>query len=125
MADGGRSLTMGGITPLGPGVTVERVADDLGYLVGRHQALRTRLRMTDDPCRPKQVCSTDGEVVLEIVDVTDEDPAVVADTLRIAYEERKFDYEHEFPVRMAVIVADGVATHAVAIYLHLAIDASA
>jgi hypothetical protein len=81
--------------------------------------------MTDDPYRPKQVCSTDGEVVLEVVDVTDEDPAVVADTLRIAYEERKFDYEHEWPVRMAAIVADGVVTHVVAVYLHLAIDASA
>jgi hypothetical protein len=125
MADGGRSLTMGGATPVPPGVTVQRIADDLGYLVGRHQALRTRLSMTDDPFRPKQVCSTDGEVVLEVVDVTDEDPAVVADTLRISYEERKFDYEHEWPVRMAVIVTGGVVTHMVAVYLHLAIDASA
>ena len=125
MADGERSLTMGGVTPLRPGVTVEQVADELGYLVGRHQALRTRLRMTDDPFRPKQVCSTDGEVVLEVVDVVDEDPASVADTLRIAYEERKFDYEHEWPVRMAAIVAGGVVTHVVAVYLHLAIDASA
>ncbi|HEX5407085.1 MAG TPA: condensation domain-containing protein [Pseudonocardiaceae bacterium] len=125
MADGDRSLTMGGVSPPRPGMTVEQVAADLGYLVGRHQALRTRLRMTDDPFRPKQVCSTDGEVALEVVEVTDEDPAMVADTLRIQYEERKFDYEHEWPVRMAAIVADGAVTHVVAVYLHLAIDASA
>ncbi|HVV18111.1 MAG TPA: condensation domain-containing protein [Pseudonocardiaceae bacterium] len=40
------------------------------------------------------------------------------------YEERNFDYEHEWPVRTAVIRSGGTPTHVVAIYLHLAIDAT-
>jgi hypothetical protein len=125
MVDTGQSATMGGVTPLPPGMTVDQIADGLRYAVSRHQALRTRLRLADDPYRPQQVCSSEGEVPLEVVDVSGEDPAVVAETVRMAYEERNFDYENEWPVRMAVIRADGVLTHAVAIYLHLAVDATA
>jgi hypothetical protein len=63
-------------------------------------------------------------VPLEVVDVgSGEDPAEVAEALRMRYEERNFDYEHEWPVRLAVIREGGAPTHAVAVYLHLAVDA--
>jgi Condensation domain len=126
MEDTGQSATMGGVTALPPGVSVDFVADTLRFVMSRHQALRTRLRFDPSGGRPKQVCSTSGEAVLEIVDIADgEDPAVVAEAVRMRYEEQNFDYEHEWPVRMAVVRSGGVLTHMVAVYLHLAIDATA
>lgn len=131
MEDTGQSATMGGVTALPPGVTVEFVAESLKYVMGRHQALRTLLRFDSPGCRPKQVCWSSGEVPLEIVDAGDpaavadsDDPAAVAESVRIRYEEKNFDYEHEWPVRMAVIRSGAVLTHMVAVYLHLAVDAT-
>jgi hypothetical protein len=124
MVDTGQSGTMGGVTELPPGTTIDVVADGLRFVLGRHQSLRTRLRFDGDGGRPRQVCSASGEVPLEIVDAGDDDPAVVAEAVRARYEEQNFDYEHEWPVRMAVVRSGDVLTHAVAVYLHLALDAT-
>jgi hypothetical protein len=126
MDDTGQSATMGGVTALPPGVSVDFVADTLRFVMSRHQALRTRLLFDPAGGRPRQICSATGEVPLELVDVgDDEDPAVVAEAVRTRYEEQNFDYEHEWPVRMAVVRSGGVLTHMVAVYLHLAVDATA
>ncbi|HEY3753008.1 MAG TPA: condensation domain-containing protein [Pseudonocardiaceae bacterium] len=126
MEDTGQSATMGGVTELPPGITVDVVADGLRFSMGRHQALRTRLRFDPAGGRPKQVCSTSGEVPLEIVDIgADDDPAEVAEAVRVRYEELNFDYENEWPVRMAVVRSGDRLTHMVAVYLHLAVDATA
>ncbi|HEX4725598.1 MAG TPA: condensation domain-containing protein [Pseudonocardiaceae bacterium] len=116
----GRSVTMAGSTPLPPATTVEQMADVLGYAVGRHQSLRTRLRPRDDGL-PLQVCVAAGEVPLEIVDTAD--PASAAREVESRYRETNFDYENEFPVRMAVIRHSGQVVHMVAVYLHTALDA--
>jgi hypothetical protein len=92
--------------------------------MGRHQALRTRLRFDSVDGQPRQVCSERGEVPLEIVDAAGSAPAAVAEAVRMRYEEQNFDYEQEWPVRTAVIRSGDVLTHMVAIYLHLAIDAT-
>jgi hypothetical protein len=124
MAETGQSATMGGVTALPPGMTVDDVADGLRFVVERNQSMRTRLRFEADG-HPVQVCATSGEVPLEIVDVAEgEDASVVAESVRMRYEERNFDYEHEWPVRMAVLRRGDDVTHAVAVYLHLAIDAA-
>jgi hypothetical protein len=119
----GRSVTMGAATPVPPGTTVEFVASTLAFVVGRHQALRTRLRLRDEGQLPRQVCSSEGEAPLEVVDAGDEDPTEVAASVQARYKEVDFDYEHEWPVRMAAIRKDGAVTHMVAVYLHLALDA--
>lgn len=116
----GRSVTMAGSAPLPPGTTVEQIADLLGYVVGRHQALRTRLRLRNDGL-PLQVCVSAGTVPLEIVDAAD--PTSAAREVESRYRETNFDYEHEFPVRMAVIRHNGRVVHMVAVYLHTALDA--
>jgi hypothetical protein len=121
MVVAGRSVTMSGSAPVPPGTTVEQMTDLLAFIVGRHQALRTRLRFRDAGL-PAQVCVTSGEVPLEIVD-TDDDPAAVAKTVEARYKEADFDYETEFPVRMAVIRHDGEPAYLVAVYLHTALDA--
>ncbi|GAA2977153.1 condensation domain-containing protein [Actinokineospora diospyrosa] len=121
IARSGESRTMGGAIALPPGVTVEQVVATLRSAVGRHQALRTRLVFTDG--RPRQSLVSSGEVVLEVVDATGSDPAAVADAVQERYASVPFDYEHEFPVRMAVVRSGGALTHMVAVYLHLAMDA--
>jgi len=64
-----------------------------------------------------------GEIALEIVDVGDADPTTVADGVRDRYVSYDFDYAQEWPVRMAAVCRDGVPTHLVAVYNHLAVDA--
>jgi hypothetical protein len=118
----GASEIMGGVARLPEGVTVEHIAASLRYVMGRHQALRTRLTFDEDG-DPRQEVFESGEITLEVVDAGDADPDDVAEELRIRYEEKDFDYAGEWPVRMAVVTKDGVATHSVAIYCHLALDA--
>ncbi|WP_018681782.1 condensation domain-containing protein [Actinokineospora enzanensis] len=115
----GESRTMGGTTALPPGIEVESVAGVLGALVGRHQALRTRLVLT--PGRPRQRVSTSGELTLEVFESSS--PAAVAAAVQERYASVPFDYEHEWPVRAAVVRRDGVSTHMVVVYLHLSLDA--
>lgn len=121
MCGNGRSRTMGGVTPLPAGMTVDDAADILRFVMGRHQALRTRLVLADGVAR--QSCESAGKVPLTIVDAAGDDPSAVAERVFTDYQERNFDYEHEWPVRMALIRAGGELTHTVVVYLHLAIDA--
>jgi hypothetical protein len=122
MVGNGRSRTMGGITTLPADLTLDQAADGLRFSISRHQALRTRL-VFDADGRARQSCSTSGEVGLDVVDAGDRDPAEVAEEVLEHHQARNFDYEHEWPVRMAVIRRDGVLTHSVVVYLHLVIDA--
>ncbi|HYS35357.1 MAG TPA: hypothetical protein VEO01_06920, partial [Pseudonocardiaceae bacterium] len=39
----GSSQYVSGVAPALPGITVDYLADSLGFLMGRHQSLRTRL----------------------------------------------------------------------------------
>jgi hypothetical protein len=124
----GQSRTLGGISGLPPGTTVEDVADDLRYAMARHQALRTRLRLDgevdeDGDIIPRQECSATGEFALEVVDAGDDDPAEVAAAVLQRRQTVPFDYENEWPIRMSVVRKDGVLTQLVAVYLHLVIDA--
>lgn len=140
------SLPMGAVQRLPAGTTVDDVVATLRFVMGRHQSLRTRLRFDADEAaganrangaagidgaaaraarahrRPRQVVSTSGEVPLEIVDAGDADPDTVAAEVDRRYQATEFDYEHEWPVRMAVVLAGGVPSHMVARYCHLAAD---
>jgi Condensation domain len=118
----GSSQYVSGVAPAMPGITVEYLADSLGFLMGRHQSLRTRL-VFDADGDPQQQVFESGEIALEIVEVGDADPATVADEVRDRYVSYDFDYAQEWPVRMAAVCRDGVPTHLVAVYNHLAVDA--
>lgn len=114
----GRTLNIGGALPVPPGSTVEEFAGLLAYLVGRHEALRTRfvLDAGGDPVR--QVVSASGTVHLDVLDGAEED----AEALRSGYEFTPFDLAREFPVRMGVVQRGGVPAHLVVQYCHLAVD---
>ena len=116
------SLGIGGAFPLPQGrATVDDVAADLRFVMARHQSLRTRLRFGADG-RPRQVLAESGEVPLEVIDAGDADPADVADEVYLRYHEQLFDYVREWPIRWAVILKRGTATHLVSEICHLAAD---
>ena len=118
----GDSLSIGGVRTLPSGLTVGDVADGLRLIMSRHQALRTRLRFDLDG-QTRQVVHASGEIALEVVDAGDGDPAEVAAAVAAGYKARNFDYEHEWPLRMAVVTQRGAATHVAEMFCHLAVDA--
>jgi hypothetical protein len=115
------SFSVGFWLPLADGTTVSDVADDLRFLMGRHQALRTRLGFAGDG-RPQQVVAEAGEVPLEIVDAGAADPARVAEEVYLRYVAHVFDETREWPIRWAVVISGDVATHVVPIISHLVVD---
>lgn len=115
------SMIVGGVVPLPAGMTVDQLADMLRRMMSRHQSLRTRLRL-DETGHPRQVVSAAGEVMLAVVDAVDADPADVADAIRERYHVTDFDHEHDWPVRMAVVLRDSAPAYLVVAYSHLAID---
>lgn len=116
-----RWFPIGGTFPARPGTTIGSVAADLGFLVSRHQSMRTRLRF--GPNRwPLQVVAHSGELPLEIVEAGDEDPAALAAQVEQRYRETDYDFEREWPVRWAVIHRHGRPTYRVAIMCHLVTD---
>jgi hypothetical protein len=116
------SLPMGDARVLPLGQTVADVAAGLSFIMGRHQALRTKLRFGPDG-RAQQVVYASGAITLEVVDAGDGDPGEVAAAVAARYKDRKFDYEHEWPLRMAVITHHGTATHVAQVICHIALDA--
>ena len=115
-------LPLGGTKELTPDVTVEQIVAELSYLVGRHQSLRTRLRFEADGTN-RQVVSGSGATWLEVIDAGDREPAEVAEAVERRYRDTDFDFENDWPMRMAVIRSHGVLTHQVTILSHLAVDA--
>jgi hypothetical protein len=118
----GNSFPLGASFPAAPGTTVASVADMLRFIMSRHQSLRTRIVVGADGV-PRQQVATSGQVPLDVVDVTS-DNAAAAEAARLLehYERTIFDYPHEWPVRMGVVLAGGVPAHIVAAYSHVATD---
>lgn len=122
IAAAGQAATFGGSFAMPPSFTRDSASVLLSTLLGRHQALRTRLRFTADGS-PRQVCSADG--VIELLVAADaDDPAAVAEQLVAEFRTTPFDFEQDWPVRMAVVPDDGFV-HLVIVYLHLALDGGA
>lgn len=122
MVDFGSMPMVGGAMHLEEGTTVDNIVHVLSFIVSRHQSLRTRIRVQPDGT-PMQLVADSGEVALEIVDTPeDEKPAEVAEAVRLRFKNTHFDVTEDWPVRMAVILKDGVPDYFVAIYSHIAID---
>lgn len=117
------SLPIGAVIPLPAGTTVDDVADQLRFQLGRCPTLRTRLRF--DPDGPMQVVADSGEVPLEIVEADPAtDPAEVADSIWERYAATAFDYASDWPIRTAVIRHRGALTHQATVMCHLVTDAA-
>jgi hypothetical protein len=115
-------LPIGAAQPLPAGTTIDQVAADLRYSMSRYQTMRTRLRI-EPGGRTRQVVADAGEVALDIVDAAPEaDPAAVAEQVRDRYYDAEFDFERDWPVRVAVIRHRGALTHRVDVMSHLVTD---
>jgi hypothetical protein len=118
----GLTMNIGGVVPLVAGESLPQMVQMLQYLIGRHEALRTRLRFVPG-AEPVQVVHDAGVVPLEIVDVDPGDDAdAAAARMRDRYDASPFDYAGEWPLRMGVVRSSGALTHLVVFYCHLAVD---
>jgi hypothetical protein len=114
-------LPNGAWGPLPPGTTLDDVAERLRYLMSRFPTARTRLRFGPDG-RPRQVVSAAGEVALDVVDAGAQDPAGLAERLRLRLQDDPYDFERDWPIRMAVVRRGGELTHLVVVMCHLVTD---
>ncbi len=119
----GSSKTVAYVAEADPGTTVAAVADMLGFMVSRHQSLRTTLVLRGEGRPPRQRVWASGEIPLLVVAAGEDDPAEVADALSTHWQTVPFAYETEWPVRLGAVVAGGAVTHVVTVILHTAIDA--
>ncbi|WP_194926139.1 condensation domain-containing protein, partial [Catenulispora pinisilvae] len=121
----GSAMNMCALRELKPTDTVEDFADELRFYLNRFQAMRTLLRFTPDR-PPTQVVHARGVAPLQIHDLpADADAATVAVTLAALvaeHEQRPFDEEHEFPIRMVLLRRAGVLTHLLTVLNHFATD---
>jgi hypothetical protein len=118
------TATVANLVAADPGTTVDAVADVLAFMVGRHQALRTRMVLRESG-PPLQRVAAAGELPLLVVAAGTEDPAEVAEAIAAHWKVTPFEYETEWPVRTAAIVADPGdrdVTHVVTVFLHTSID---
>ena len=121
----GRTMNLVVDMPLDEGVPVAELAGMLRFLVSRHPALRTLLRFAPPAGRerPQQVVADAGKVTLQVVDPgADDDLSDIVEQVRSQYELEFFDYESEFPVRMAVVRSAGTPAHLVIGYSHVLVD---
>jgi hypothetical protein len=117
----GNWFPLGGLEALAAGTTVDDIAAELSWLLSRYQTMRTRLRF-DAAGHPRQVVHAAGEIALEVVEAGDTDPEQVAEAVLWRYQHTDYDFENEWPVRMAVVRQHGVLTHQVSIMCHLVTD---
>ncbi|MFE3514984.1 condensation domain-containing protein [Streptomyces sp. NPDC059166] len=90
-------------------------------LMARHESLRTRV--SGGPDGPRQSLADTGRLRLTVVD--EPRPERTADTAARLMEElrtTRFDYEGEWPLRVAAVSHQGRVTHAVLVLCHLATD---
>ena len=115
-------MPIGGPAELPLGKDLDEIVAALGWMLGRHRSLRSRLRFEPDG-RVRQEVADRGEAPLLVVDVPDDgDPARVAADVNADFQRPDFDYEHDFPLRMAVVRHRGFIKHLVIEFSHVAMD---
>ncbi|MDI1463583.1 condensation domain-containing protein [Catellatospora sp. KI3] len=118
------SLSLVAVRDLAPGADTAEFVAEYGFYLDRYQAMRTLLRFTADGT-PLQVVHSSGTAEIEVYDTGGHDPAAVAAELKQRFIFAKFDYEREWPIRMALVRRDGALTHAVLAIAHHAADGDA
>lgn len=104
------------------GVDLTRAVRAVGDLVSRHGALRTRIRGADD--EPRQETADVGELPLLVVEGTG-DGAAAARELSDRLGDVAFDHAAEWPLRVALVLVDGLVRQVVMIFSHSTVDAYA
>jgi hypothetical protein len=108
-------------TPAGPNLA--QVVEAVRQVLARHESLRTRYRLDDDPV---QVLDGSGELPLTVHEV--EEPAtgpVLEQVLRSHWDRPFHNFATEYPVRVAAVACDGAVSHLVVAVSHVAADLTA
>jgi hypothetical protein len=95
-----------------PAADVATVVAALGLVVARHESLRTRVRVDADG-EPYQVVGPAGAIPVEIVES-------VADAEWL--EQARFEFAVDWPLRAALVVADGRVREVLLVFGHVAAD---
>jgi condensation domain-containing protein len=116
----GQTSTFGGSFAMS-GRTLADLVEMLRFMLSRHQALRTTVRLGPDGA-PRQHCVEAGVLELLVVEAGTGNPAELAEQIEQDFHHRPFELERDWPIRAAVITVDGRVSHFVLVYLHLAVD---
>lgn len=101
------------------GVTLAKIRSTLGYLVRRHEILRTTYPLDAGPVQRVNPAAIPPIVVATAERDGTATPAEVMDELSTT----EFDLSTEWPIRACVIVAAGVPKQLVLVVNHVAVDA--
>ncbi|MEV4481424.1 condensation domain-containing protein [Micromonospora coxensis] len=104
------------------GVDVPAAARAVGELVGRHSALRTRLRGADG--EPRQETAAAGVLPL-LVCAGDGDASAAAGQAAGRLGDVAFDHAEEWPLRVALVTVDDRVRQIVVVFSHTTVDAHA
>ncbi len=109
---------LGSVWQLPAGTTATAVVDALEQLLLRHESLRTKVRL--DP-EPVQLIASAGEIACTVYENFDSESGF-ADDLTQAWRAQPFDFEHDLPLRAAIVTTATVPTCVVIVLPHLAVD---
>ena len=104
-----------------PADGLDRIIDQVRYLVERHESLRTVYRL--DPVVSQQVLGH-AELQLPVIEAPD-DALNRAEEVARRLRATVFDLESELPFRAAVVTTGGVPRHLVWVVSHAAMDVAA
>ncbi len=128
MQDNRDQFSMFGAMSLPDGSTIAEVAELLRAVILAHDALRTRL-IDDQAGRPRQEVAGSGELDLQVVPLprtADQvDRARYLEHLIATWPLAAFDFERDWPLRVAVLTQAGTCSHLVWVLSHLAADGAA
>ena len=127
------ALSLGRVVDTPP-VLVALAADAVTALVGRHEALRTRLIGPDRPEElpadladgvaelVRQEVAETGELPVEVLRCDADEAEAVAEDARLRLAGRAFNHVEEWPLRVALVVVDDIVRHVALVCSPLAVD---
>ncbi|MER7705840.1 condensation domain-containing protein [Kitasatospora sp. NPDC097605] len=113
-------------TPIDPGLPLPAVLDALGHLLRLHDSLHTRLLPEPDGAGLRQQVDPDGRLTVHVrdcaADTGRDGLTAVGGALHEELAGRSFDCAAEWPIRVGLVVADGLVRHVSLVLSHTAVD---
>lgn len=99
---------------------VESVLVALGEVIGRHEALHTRI--VDVAGEPHQEVAASGRLDVEIIEAGERIVDDVVADVEARYKADRFDYGREWPLRIAILTQDQAPVLVLICFCHMATD---
>ncbi|MEV6977497.1 non-ribosomal peptide synthetase condensation domain protein [Kitasatospora sp. NPDC093806] len=112
--------------PIDPGLPLPVVLDALGHLLHLHDSLHTRLLPAPDGAGVHQIVDPDGRLPVHVRDCPDgadrAELTAAGEALHAELAARPFDVGAEWPIRVGLVVADGLVRQMSLTLSHTAVD---